>query len=92
VNSEAKYLMLRHAFEELSCIRVELKTDELNERSRKAILRIGAKQEGIFRNHMIAASRRIRNTVYFSITDAEWPGVKQRLEAVLATPGPAVSA
>ncbi|HEX7698066.1 MAG TPA: GNAT family protein, partial [Candidatus Acidoferrum sp.] len=60
VNTEAKYLLLRHAFETLGCMRVELKTDSLNERSRAAILRIGAREEGIFRNHMITASGRIR--------------------------------
>ena len=83
INTEAKYLLLRHAFESLGCIRVELKTDSLNERSRAAILRIGAKEEGIFRNHMITASGRIRHTVYFSILDSEWPTVKARLEAKL---------
>ncbi|HKV27934.1 MAG TPA: GNAT family protein [Candidatus Acidoferrales bacterium] len=83
VNTEAKYLLLRHAFETLGCIRVELKTDSLNEKSRAAILRIGARQEGIFRNHMITASGRIRHTVYFSIVDSEWPGVKARLEEKL---------
>jgi len=79
VNTEAKYLLLRHAFETLGCIRVELKTDSLNEKSRAAILRIGATQEGIFRNHMITANGRIRHTVYFSIVDSEWPAVKARL-------------
>jgi N-acetyltransferase len=83
INTEAKYLLLKHAFETLGCIRVELKTDSLNERSRAAILRIGAREEGIFRNHMITASGRIRHTVYFSIVDSEWPGVKARLEARL---------
>lgn len=82
VNTEAKYLMLRHAFETLGCIRVELKTDVLNARSRAAILRIGAKQEGILRNHMII-NRRIRDSVYFSIIDLEWPEVKARLEEKL---------
>jgi RimJ/RimL family protein N-acetyltransferase len=81
INTDAKYLLLRHAFETLKCIRVELKTDSLNDRSRAAILRIGARQEGIFRNHMITASGRIRHTVYFSIVDSEWPEVKARLEA-----------
>ena len=81
VNTEAKYLLLRHAFESLGCRRVELKTDSLNERSRAAILRIGAKEEGIFRNHMITESGRMRHTVYFSIIDSEWPAVKARLEA-----------
>jgi RimJ/RimL family protein N-acetyltransferase len=83
INTEAKYLLLRHAFERLRCIRVELKTDSLNERSRAAILRIGAREEGTFRNHMITASGRIRHTVYFSILDGEWPEVKARLEAKL---------
>jgi RimJ/RimL family protein N-acetyltransferase len=83
VNTEAKYLLLRQAFETLGCIRVELKTDSLNEKSRAAILRIGAREEGIFRNHMITASGRIRHTVYFSIVDSEWPAVKARLESLL---------
>jgi N-acetyltransferase len=83
INTEAKYLLLRHAFESLKCIRVELKTDSLNERSRAAILRVGATEEGTFRNHMITASGRIRHTVYFSILDSEWPQVKARLEEKL---------
>jgi RimJ/RimL family protein N-acetyltransferase len=83
INTEAKYLLLRHAFETLKCIRVELKTDSLNERSRAAILRVGAREEGTFRNHMITASGRIRHTVYFSILDSEWPDVKARLESKL---------
>lgn len=83
VNTEAKYLLLRHAFETLGCMRVELKTDALNERSRAAILRIGAREEGTFRNHMITSTGRIRHTVYFSITDSEWPDVKARLESRL---------
>ena len=85
VNTEAKYLLLRHAFETLGCIRVELKTDSLNEKSRAAILRTGARQEGIFRNHMITASGRIRHSVYFSIVDNEWPAVKARLEQRLSS-------
>lgn len=85
VNTEAKYLLLKNAFETMGCIRVELKTDSLNERSRAAILRIGAREEGIFRNHMITASGRIRHTVYFSIVDSEWPSVKVRLEAKLSS-------
>lgn len=84
INTEAKYLLLRHAFETLRCMRVELKTDSLNERSRAAILRIGAREEGIFRNHMITESGRVRHSVYFSIVDAEWPQVKSRLEARLS--------
>ena len=81
VNTEAKYLLLRDAFETLGCMRVELKTDSLNQRSRAAILRIGAREEGIFRNHMIAANGRVRHTVYFSIVDSEWADVKSQLEA-----------
>jgi RimJ/RimL family protein N-acetyltransferase len=86
VNTEAKYLMLRYAFETLGCVRVELRTDALNLRSRNAILRIGATQEGILRRHMLTQSGRFRDTVYFSILDDEWPGVKARLEAQLARP------
>ena len=83
VNTEAKYLMLRHAFETLGANRVELKTDSLNERSRHAILRLGAVEEGTFRKHMITESGRVRHTVYFSIIDEEWPAVKGRLEGML---------
>ena len=83
VNTEAKLLMLRHAFEVWNCIRVEFKTDSLNERSRNAILRIGAKQEGIHRNHMITESGRFRDSVYFSIIDTEWSGVKAKLNSRL---------
>jgi N-acetyltransferase len=80
INTEAKYLMLRYAFEMLGCIRVELKTDSLNAKSRAAILRIGATEEGVLRNHMIVAEGRIRHTVYFSIIESEWLGVKASLE------------
>ena len=83
VNTESKYLLLRHAFETLGCMRVELKTDSLNAKSRAAILRVGAREEGTFRNHMITSSGRIRHTVYFSIVDAEWPEVRTRLERKL---------
>jgi len=83
VNTEAKYLMLRHAFEALGCIRVEFKTDSINERSRRALLRIGAKEEGTLRNHMIVHDGRYRHTVYFSVIDSEWPEVKSNLEARL---------
>jgi N-acetyltransferase len=83
INTEAKYLLLKHAFESLGCMRVELKTDSLNEKSRAAILRIGAKEEGIFRNHMITESGRIRHSAYYSIIDSEWPEVKARLETKL---------
>lgn len=83
VNTECKYLLLRHAFEVLGCIRVEFKTDVLNERSRRALLRIGAKEEGILRQHMILPDGRIRDTVYYSIVRAEWPEVRKKLEALL---------
>jgi RimJ/RimL family protein N-acetyltransferase len=82
VNTEAKYLMLGHAFETLGAMRVELKTDSLNERSRRAILRLGAVEEGTFRKHMLTETGRIRHSVYFSIIDEEWPGVKARLEGI----------
>jgi RimJ/RimL family protein N-acetyltransferase len=88
INTEAKYQLLRHAFENLGCIRVELKTDSLNEKSRAAILRIGAKHEGIFRNHMITASGRLRHSAYYSILDSEWPAVKHGLEEKLAANHP----
>lgn len=88
VNTECKYLLLRHAFETLGCIRVELKTDSLNDKSRKAIARIGGREEGIFRNHMITSTGRIRDSVYFSVIDSEWPQVKARLEEKLKRTGP----
>ncbi len=87
INTEAKYLMLRHAFESLECVRVELKTDVLNETSRNAILRIGAKEEGTLRRHTVTWTGRIRDTVYFSILDSEWPDVKAALEAKLKRDG-----
>jgi RimJ/RimL family protein N-acetyltransferase len=87
VNTEAKYLMLRHAFETLGCFRVELKTDALNQQSRNAILRIGASQEGIFRKHVVCSDGRLRDSVYFSIIDSEWPSVKARLEEKLHQSG-----
>jgi RimJ/RimL family protein N-acetyltransferase len=86
INTEAKYLMLSHAFETWECLRVALKTDSINERSRRAILRIGAKEEGTFRNHMITSTGRIRHTTYFSIIDSEWQAVKADLEAKLSAP------
>jgi RimJ/RimL family protein N-acetyltransferase len=85
VNTEAKYLMLRQAFEVWKCMRVELKTDALNEKSRSAILRIGAKEEGTLRRHLVTWSGRVRDTVYFSILDNEWPVVKKNLEDRLST-------
>lgn len=80
VNTEAKYLMLRHAFESWGCLRVELKADALNEQSRAAILRLGAKEEGTFSKHVVCWDGRVRDSVYFSIVDTEWPSVKSRLE------------
>ncbi len=82
-NTEAKLLMLRHAFETLGALRVEFKTDELNTRSRTAILRIGAQFEGIFRKHMVMPNGRVRNSAYYSIIDNEWPAVKAVLSAKL---------
>ncbi len=79
VNTEAKYLMLRHAFEVWECIRVELKTDALNQKSRSAILRIGGKEEGTLRRHLLTHTGRVRDTVYFSVLDSEWPAAKSRL-------------
>jgi RimJ/RimL family protein N-acetyltransferase len=84
INTEAKYLMLRHAFAVLGCIRVELKTDSLNQKSRNAILRIGAREEGTLRQHMATWTGRLRDSVYFSVLDSEWLGVKANLEAKLA--------
>ncbi|MGB8983844.1 MAG: GNAT family protein [Anaerolineales bacterium] len=84
VNTECKYLLLRHAFETLGCIRVQLKTDLRNERSQRAIERLGAVREGILRNHMILPDGRYRDSVFYSILDTEWPGVKKRLEEMLA--------
>ena len=78
-NTEAKLLMLRHAFEKWGCHRVEFKTDSLNETSRRVLLRIGAKEEGVLRNHMVTYSGRLRHSVYFSIIDSEWPGVEAGL-------------
>jgi RimJ/RimL family protein N-acetyltransferase len=83
VNTEAKYLLLCHAFDVLGCNRVELKTDALNTRSRSAILRIGATEEGILRQHQIAPGGRFRDSVYFSILAQEWPGVKRALASKL---------
>ena len=85
VNTEAKLLLLTHAFERLGCIRVEFVTDVLNQQSRTAILRLGAKQEGVLRNHMIMPSGRYRDSVCFSIIEAEWPAVKAALQAKLAS-------
>lgn len=81
-NTEAKFLMLRHAFEEWDCLRAELKTDSRNDQSRRAIERIGATEEGILRKHM-QSHQGTRDTVYYSIIDEEWPAVKRNLEGML---------
>lgn len=86
VNTEAKYLQLRHCFEELGCLRVELKTDGRNIRSQNAMLRMGARHEGVFRKHQLTQGGINRDTFWFSIIDDEWPDVKQRLEAMLDAP------
>jgi RimJ/RimL family protein N-acetyltransferase len=83
INSEAKILMLTHAFENWKCIRVELKTDALNDKSKNAMRRMGAKEEGTLRNHMITESGRFRDSVFFSIIDSEWQDVKANLTAKL---------
>lgn len=82
-NTEAKYLQLRHAFDGLGAVRVWLKTDVLNERSQRAIERIGAKLEGVIRNERFLPNGRLRDAKYYSIVDHEWPGVRQHLEALL---------
>jgi RimJ/RimL family protein N-acetyltransferase len=86
VNTEAKYLMLRHAFETWGCVRVELKTGTKNMASRNAIQRIGGKEEGILRKHMLLGNGEWRDTVYYSILDSEWGEVKRELEARMAKP------
>lgn len=83
VNTECKYLLLQYAFEILNCVRVQFKADARNERSIRAIERIGATREGILRNHYILKDGTLRDSVYFSILDREWPGVKGRLQAML---------
>lgn len=82
-NTEAKYLMLKYAFEEQRCIRVEFKTHVKNEKSRAALVRLGAKEEGIFRNHYIMPDGSLRDSVYYSILDREWPELKAVLEKKL---------
>ena len=83
VNTECKYLLLGHAFEDLSSRRVTLKSDSRNERSRRAILRLGAVEEGTLRNHRIARDGVDRHTVYYSVIESEWPAVKKRLEGLM---------
>lgn len=86
VNTECKYLLLRHAFEAHGAVRVQLKTDRRNTVSQAAIERIGAAREGTLRKHMLVANGYIRDTVMYSVTDDEWPGVKVRLESMLVAP------
>lgn len=86
INTDAKLALLTHAFETLELERVEFKTDALNQRSRNAIARLGATEEGTFRRHMLAYGGRWRDTVYFSILRSEWPAVRARLEVALAAP------
>ena len=88
VNTEAKYLMMRHAFETWACIRVELKTNVLNRRSRDAMLRIGAVEEGVLRRHAISDRGIPRDTIYYSVIAEEWPAVKERLERLMGAPPP----
>ncbi len=83
VNSAAKLLMLTYAFEQLGCIRVELKTDALNMKSRNAMLRLGCTEDGTFRNHMITDAGRLRDTAYFSIVVEDWPPIRERLASSL---------
>jgi RimJ/RimL family protein N-acetyltransferase len=83
VNTECKYLLFSHAFETLKAIRVQLKADSRNERSQKAMERIGAKREGILRNHMILPDGHIRHSAFYSILDSEWGDVKKRLEEMM---------
>ena len=84
VNSEAKLLLMTHAFQAMDCICVQFRTDWLNRRSRAAIERLGAKQDGVLRAHKIVPGGRVRDTVVYSVTAAEWPGVKAGLELSLS--------
>jgi len=86
LNTECKYLLLKHAFEQLGAVRVQLKTDGRNEKSQRAIERVGAMREGTLRKHMILPDGFIRDTVYYSIIDSEWPAVKERLEKKMSAP------
>ena len=84
LNTEAKLLMLAHGFEHWNLNRIELLTDFLNEKSRNAIVRLGAKEEGVLRSHMVMRDGRVRDSVVYSIIRSEWPDVKQHLTAKLA--------
>jgi RimJ/RimL family protein N-acetyltransferase len=87
LNTECKLLLLGHAFERLRCIAVEFRTHWMNHQSRTAIARLGAKQDGVLRNHQIGPDGSYRDTVCFSIIESEWPAVKQHLQHLLARPG-----
>ena len=89
VNAECKYMLLKHAFEHLGCIRVQFKTDPRNERSQRALERLGAVREGQLRSHMIRADGTVRDSVFYSILVDEWPAIKVALEAGLGTGWPA---
>ena len=80
VNVEAKYLLLRHAFEDLGCIRVEFKTDALNERARAALAALPARFEGIFKSHMLVRDDTVRDSAWYAVTEGEWPAVRANLE------------
>lgn len=84
VNTEAKFLMLEHAFERLGCARVGFMADVFNETSRRAILRLGAKEEGTFRNYIIRPDGRVHDAVFYGIIESEWPAVRTRLQGMLA--------
>jgi RimJ/RimL family protein N-acetyltransferase len=86
INTECKLLLLTHAFETLNCIAVEFRTHFFNHRSRRAIERLGAKQDGILRSHMVTADGLLRDTVVYSIVAPEWPSVRQHLRFLLANP------
>jgi N-acetyltransferase len=86
-NTEAKLLMLAHAFDHLDCVRVELRADALNTKSRTAIARLGAREEGVLRHHTILPDGRLIDWVYYSVLRDEWPGVRAGLERMLASHG-----
>jgi RimJ/RimL family protein N-acetyltransferase len=84
INTEAKFLMLEHAFDRLGCTRVEFIADALNETSRTAILRLGATEEGTLRNYVVRADGKVHDAVVYSIIAAEWPSIRNRLQEMLA--------
>lgn len=86
INTQVKLLLLAHAFERLGCLRVEFKTDARNERSQNALQRMGATREGVLRNHMIVQANYVRDSVYFSVIESEWPQVRERLQQMAAKP------